>query len=381
MVLADLAYAPFDLLDVNRILLPQFVGSSSTTYDDLVQHVKKSILRRSPAFIAKANILGSNTGDSAAQAAGLATFAGSGVASKVGGGVAGLVVYDGIVGSIKSGKLSRGVSEHEAYKFGDIVSILAIRLGLYCADQFRYLTHSFWFSLRQTRGSIRGIKETARAGAMARRTDSNEHHAGDFLVGASRSVSDYASANKSRLGGAAGSTIGMVAGAALLGPVGLVAGSIAGGVALSNALKDKKRTNDDDESNTISSTSQTCIDLIDSSPPISNTHHRPNTNLIHEGPQIQGKQVIQPVDADHQYRNHQQQQQYVYSSQQRSQLQTHHLAEQQRLGQHEQLQQQQQKGYKFGDLTRKIVANGKQKDGRSSNDGYKFCDFTRGLFK
>jgi hypothetical protein len=49
-------------------------------------------------------------------------LAGSGIASKVGGGVAGMVVYDSVVGSIAKGKKARGVSEHEAYKFGDIVS-------------------------------------------------------------------------------------------------------------------------------------------------------------------------------------------------------------------------------------------------------------------
>ncbi len=104
------------------------------------------------------------------------------------------------------------------------------------------------------------MSETTKAGAMARRGDSSEHRAGDFIVGASKSVGDYTSSNKSRLGGAAGSTIGMVAGAALLGPVGLVAGSIAGGMALSNALKDKKATPSSEEN-----TSKEDIDLLDTS--------------------------------------------------------------------------------------------------------------------
>jgi hypothetical protein len=39
-----------------------------------------------------------------------------------------------------------------------------------------------------------------------------------------------------------------------------------------------------------------------------------------------------------------------------------------------------QQGYRFGDLTRSVISNGKKKDGRSENDGYKFGDFTRGLF-
>jgi hypothetical protein len=38
-------------------------------------------------------------------------------------------------------------------------------------------------------------------------------------------------------------------------------------------------------------------------------------------------------------------------------------------------------GYRFGDITRSIVAKGKKSSGRSEKDGYKFGDFTRGLFK
>lgn len=37
-------------------------------------------------------------------------------------------------------------------------------------------------------------------------------------------------------------------------------------------------------------------------------------------------------------------------------------------------------GYRFGDLTKSVVARGKKKDGRSESEGYKFGDFTRGLF-
>jgi hypothetical protein len=43
-------------------------------------------------------------------------------------------------------------------------------------------------------------------------------------------------------------------------------------------------------------------------------------------------------------------------------------------------EQQQQRGYRFGDLTRSVIEAGKAKDGRKEKDGYKFGDFTRGLF-
>jgi len=43
-------------------------------------------------------------------------------------------------------------------------------------------------------------------------------------------------------------------------------------------------------------------------------------------------------------------------------------------------QREQHEGYRFGDLTKSVVARGKWRDGRSEAEGYKFGDFTRGLF-
>jgi len=47
---------------------------------------------------------------------------------------------------------------------------------------------------------------------------------------------------------------------------------------------------------------------------------------------------------------------------------------------HSAQQQEQRQGYRFGDVTRSVLAKGKKKQGRSEQDGYKFGDFTRGLF-
>ena len=113
----------------SRILIPKFVGHAQTTSDDVVQHFKSAILRRAPAFLAKANVLGANLGDSAASTAGMIAMAGSSVAGASGAAVAGIVAYDGVVAAIRSGKSARGVSEHEKYKFGDIVSIARKRVA------------------------------------------------------------------------------------------------------------------------------------------------------------------------------------------------------------------------------------------------------------
>lgn len=40
----------------------------------------------------------------------------------------------------------------------------------------------------------------------------------------------------------------------------------------------------------------------------------------------------------------------------------------------------QNQGYRFGDVTRLVIAQGKKNSGRSENSGYQFGDFTRGLF-
>jgi hypothetical protein len=44
-----------------------------------------------------------------------------------------------------------------------------------------------------------------------------------------------------------------------------------------------------------------------------------------------------------------------------------------------QVQKKEETGYRFGDFTRSIVAEGKKNSGRSKKDGYKFGDFTRGF--
>jgi hypothetical protein len=60
---------------------------------------------------------------------------------------------------------------------------------------------------------------------------------GDFCAGSTRAVGDYTTKNRVRLAGAGGSAIGMAAGAVLLGPIGLVAGSFLGASAGQSSMK------------------------------------------------------------------------------------------------------------------------------------------------
>lgn len=87
---------------------------------------------------------------------------------------------------MKSGKKARGEDDSSNYRFGDV-----------------------------SRGAIRAVKETAKTGARNRRGDERSYRFGDFSAGAVRSVNQYSQNNKSRLGGAGGSGVGMVIGGAL----------------------------------------------------------------------------------------------------------------------------------------------------------------------
>jgi hypothetical protein len=77
-----------------------------------------------------------------------------------------------------------------------------------------------------SRGVVASVKAAANSGSNMR--GDNQYAVGDFTSGTSKAMGQYASTNKERLGGAGGASIGMIAGAALLGPIGLVAGSLLG---------------------------------------------------------------------------------------------------------------------------------------------------------
>merc|ERR1712194_933223 len=75
----------------------------------------------------------------------------------------------------------------------------------------------------------------------------------------------------------------------------------------------------------------------------------------------------------HQHVNSRQQQSYNHRSAQQAQPQYHQPRSQYNQTQQAQPQQQQDnQGYKFGSITKGILAKGKESDGRSKKDGYKF---------
>ena len=102
-----------------------------------------------------------------------------------------------------------------------------------------------------------------------------------------------------------------------------------------------------------------------------NSHHQQQSQVQYNSHQQQQSQV--------QYNSHHQQQQsqVQYNSHQQQQSQVQYNSHQQQQSQvqynsHQQQQSQARGGYQFGDITKNIVSKGKESDGRSKNDGYKF---------
>ena len=70
---------------------------------------------------------------------------------------------------------------------------------------------------------------------------SDRYAMGDFSAGAVSATGEYVSQNSKRLAGAGGSAAGMIAGAAIAGPIGLVAGAMLGGAAVKSVVPEKKK--------------------------------------------------------------------------------------------------------------------------------------------
>jgi len=158
--------------------LDAFKGDHKTTSEALSKHYVKIVQKRSIYLLQKANILGINVGDTLGQTAVMAA-----THTSVIGAVGGVLGKDMIGGAISKGKRSRGASNSDKYQFGDF-----------------------------SRGLLKAV-QTATPQGVAKGT------------------TEYASENRVRLSAATGSSVGMVAGLALAGPVGLVAGALIGSTA------------------------------------------------------------------------------------------------------------------------------------------------------
>ncbi|CAJ1949791.1 unnamed protein product [Cylindrotheca closterium] len=189
-----------------------FEGTSKTTLDALKAHYVGIARHRIPYILAaKTSIAGANIGDSVGMMAGSIVTNTSVVGAAVG-----VASRDAVGSAIRQGKAARGVDESEKYKFGDF-----------------------------TRGAIASVKGAAKSGAAMRNDE--QYQFGDFTAGTKKSASSYASKNRMRLAGAGGSAAGMIAGAAILGPIGFVAGSFLGSSAAQSSVRSITGDHNDNE--------------------------------------------------------------------------------------------------------------------------------------
>lgn len=315
--------------EASNVNVPAFSGSDQTDSDELIQHITRNILAKSPSFISNAEILGVSITDNIGTHAGR-TLLGATLAGSVAGSVVGVVAVDAVKGAVSAGKSFRGATSDDGYKFGDF-----------------------------TRGIFHGVKEAPNAG----------------FSGTAKSVGTYTSENKSRLAGAGGSGLGMVIGTAVAGPIGFFAGAYLGSVAGSKAVEDTPRED------TGCQQSADLIDFGDSfnegvyiqHPPMPSVPSSSGTDVVNV-PASESFRSIEPGTSHLQHPTQriatypgsrhvppQAQQDVAVIPAQRPAAETN-------------------SGYRFGDLTKSVVAKGKQNSGRSDQDGYKFGDFTRGLF-
>jgi len=375
------------------ITVPEFVGHSLTTSDDLSTHYTNAVLQRIPGILTNVNILGTNVVDGSFAsvgklALGAKSLAGSGVGS-----VVGIAAADGVKAAIAAGKSGRNVSADDSYKFGDF-----------------------------TRGVSRGMIHATKKGAQSRGSDGSDYVPGDFTVGAAQSLGEYGGKNSVKLKKAGASGTAATVGFAVAGPIGMLAGAYLGGKLVGGekseqqqpSLQQQQQQRQQQEHQQrqqyqYQHQQQRQLPQAALNDPGQFSAQNFTTTLQQTQEQQQKQQETQAVDAhlsqqqaipmahanlqqlilDQPIHASPQYQQQLQPPQQYQQLQTHQQHQQLQTYQNQQYQpqylprgQQQQKApYKFGDLTRGVLAKGKQADGRSQDSGYKFGDFTRGLFK
>lgn len=149
----------------------------------------------------------------------------------------------------------------------------------------------------------------------------DSYELGDLAVGTATAAREYASDNRERLASVGGSAMGMVAGAALLGPVGILAGGLLGGSAGKSTMKalaeDRQKDKEALEQSASSQENDVPPDFV-------------------FGKSTSQSNVTPAMNED------------------RNKEHSH------------------QQGYHFGDIIRGIVRRGKRSDVRDESSGYKF---------
>ena len=335
------------------VTFKEFIGNKDTTYEDIERHITKCVLGQTTNFLGKAQLMGVSITEGLGSYAGRAVVSRSvrgGLLGASGGSVIGVIAVDGIKSSVSTGKQVRGATEHDRYRFGDF-----------------------------SRGLMSSARSLTKSGAESRRGSSEDYHFGDFSTGASKSARTYVGENKSRLAGASGSGTGALLGAAVAGPIGMVAGALVGGMAGSRAFSDTEmQSHDPFQDNQASirafSTDQPGDNLID---------FQDNGQNRSRG----GEQACSASETVGQQAPNSNQLLFAYQDgfespppPQAGSRKSVNTGTNNSSGRLSDPTQPQHQGYRLGDVTRSIIAKGKAKSGRSEKSGYKF-GYVRGRQK
>ena len=225
------------LININNatIACEAFDGNCKTTFDSIGEHYIAVVKRRLPFLLVKTDLVGSNIGDGVCMMAGKYYMNTSVIGATIG-----VASRDAIGSALTQGKAARGVTSSEKYKFGKRLNLLYLQCVCVCVCVC-ILSHSPLFMCKSivysgdfSRGVASSVKSAAKSGAQMRGDD--KYQVGDVTASTSKAVGEYTSKNRVRLAGAGGSSVGMIAGTVLLGPIGFVAGAFLGSSAGQRAM-------------------------------------------------------------------------------------------------------------------------------------------------
>jgi hypothetical protein len=224
--------------------LPAFDGDAETTIGTMLVHYAEKIAQDIEMRDSRITRAREAVSDSVATTVGRAAVFGVSVASPIGlvASVAAVGIKDGVSKAASMGRESRGAAEDDRYKFGDVSRGLAasIRKSTTEGKKNRGVSGEDNYSFGDF---SRGVSSSFRS--------NSQHYNGEYDadgdmdeggVDGGRSES-YMAKNKARYGAVAGSSVGAMVGLAVAGPFGLVAGSLAGGVATQSYMSKKEAAN------------------------------------------------------------------------------------------------------------------------------------------
>ena len=161
-------------------------------------------MKKAPNFLVNAEVLGLNVKD-----AGIFAFGTTLAAANPFAGVAAMVGADAVKASVNAGKRGRRKADDSCGTIGDFFA-----------------------------GIGYAAVEATQSGAIRRGKSSQQQiDAFDWLIGVSANTGTYVAENKEKFGQAGGATAGMITGAAIAGPVGMVVGGIIGGATTGLAIR------------------------------------------------------------------------------------------------------------------------------------------------